>query len=109
MAATATDLILYEGVYDDLIVLWDRLVEDRLVFDCGASRNAYKHEGKKTLAYEIAERSGWRGPGGGGGPAAGGEAGVASHRGFRCRGRPGWNPRRPVMVAAQRTRPYAIA
>jgi len=59
MAATATDLILYEGVYDDLIVLWDRLVEDQLFFDCGASRNAYKHEGKKTLAYEIAEQTGW--------------------------------------------------
>src|SRR5437879_3931632 len=68
MAATATDLVLYEGVYDDLIVLWDRLVEDRLFFDCGASRNAYKHEGKKTLAYEIAEQSGWRGPGVGAAP-----------------------------------------
>src|SRR5260370_20454778 len=73
MAATATDLILYEGVYDDLIVLWDRLVEDRLFFDCGASRNAYKHEGKKTLAYEIAEQSGWRGPAEVVAPAAGGE------------------------------------
>src|SRR5689334_15115036 len=49
MAATATDLVLYQGVYDDLIGLWDRLVEERLFFDCGASRNAYKHEGKKTL------------------------------------------------------------
>ena len=55
MAATATDLVLYAGVYDDLIDIWDRLAEERLFFDCGATRNAYKHEGKKTLAYEIAE------------------------------------------------------
>src|SRR5205823_200389 len=43
MAATTADLVLYEGVYDDLIAHWDRLVESRLFFDCGASRNAYKH------------------------------------------------------------------
>src|SRR6266508_4147709 len=62
MAATATDLVIYRGVYDDLIGIWDRLVEDRVFFDCGASRNAFKHEGKKTLAYEIAEQLGWRAP-----------------------------------------------
>ena len=62
MAATASDLVLYKGVYDDLIVLWDRLAEERLFFDCGASRNPYKHEGKKTIAYEIAEQMGWRAP-----------------------------------------------
>src|SRR4030095_11838992 len=73
MAAAATDLVLYHGVYDDLIALWDRLVEERLFFDCGASRNAYKHEGKKTLAYEIAEQSGWATPGVVGGPVGSGE------------------------------------
>ena len=41
MAATATDLVIYQGVYDDLIGIWDRLVEDRLFFDCGASRNSF--------------------------------------------------------------------
>src|SRR5262245_29837244 len=49
MANTATDFVLYRGVYDDLIGFWDRLVEERLFFDCGASRTAYKHEGTKTL------------------------------------------------------------
>ena len=33
MAATTSDLIIYKGVYDDLITLWDRLVEDKLFFD----------------------------------------------------------------------------
>src|SRR5207245_7754962 len=27
MAVTATDLVIYKGVYDDLITLWDRLAE----------------------------------------------------------------------------------
>ena len=71
MAATASDLVIYKGVYDDLIALWDRLAEERLFFDCGASRNPYKHEGKKTIAYEIAEQLGLararRGGGAGGG------------------------------------------
>src|SRR5207237_8290441 len=31
MAATTPDLIVYKGVYDDLITLWDRLVEAPLL------------------------------------------------------------------------------
>jgi len=30
MAATTTDLVIYKGVYDDLISIWDRLVEEAL-------------------------------------------------------------------------------
>ena len=43
MAATTADLIIYKGVYDDLITLWDRLVEERLFFDCGASRRTQRN------------------------------------------------------------------
>ena len=96
MTATATDLVLYQGVYDDLITLWDQLVEERLFFDCGASRNAYKHEGKKTLAYEIAEQSGWRAPDVVVAPVAVGETFIATHRGFVEMERLGWIPRRPL-------------
>ncbi len=88
--------------------LWDRLVEERLFFDCGASRNAYKHEGKKTLAYEIAEQSGWRAPDVVVAPAAVGETFIATHRGFVELERLGWIPRRPLMVAAQAARANAI-
>jgi threonine synthase len=108
MAATATDLVLYRGVYDDLISLWDRLVDDRLFFDCGASRNAYKHEGKKTLAWEIAEQLGWRAPDVVVAPLAVGETFIAAHRGFVELERLGWIPRRPVMVAAQAARANAL-
>lgn len=109
MAATTADLVLYQGVYDDLIAHWDRLVESRLFFDCGASRNAYKHEGKKTLAYEIAEQSAWRPPDVVVAPVAVGETFIAVARGFRELHDAGWIPRVPRMVAAQATRANAIA
>jgi threonine synthase len=109
MAATTTDLVLYQGVYDDLITLWDALVEERLFFDCGASRNAYKHEGKKTLAYEIAEQTGWRPPDVVVAPVAVGETFIATARGFRELREAGWIEREPLMVAAQATRANAVA
>jgi len=101
MAATTADLVIYKGVYDDLITHWDALVASRLFFDCGASRNAYKHEGKKTLAWEIAEQSGWRPPDVVVAPLAVGETFIAVARGFRELAELGWIPRAPRMVAAQ--------
>ena len=108
MQATASDLIIYRGVYDDLIAFWDRLVEEHLFFDCGASRNAYKQEGKKTLAYEIAEQTGFRLPDVVVAPVAVGETFIATARGFRELARAGLIPRAPRMVAAQAARANAI-
>jgi threonine synthase len=108
MAATAGDLVLYQGVYDDLIALWDRLAEERLFFDCGASRNPYKHEGKKTIAYEIAEQLGWRAPDVVVSPVAVGETFIAAHRGFTEMERLGLIPKRPLMAAAQAARANTI-
>src|SRR5262249_44080808 len=108
MAATATDLVIYQGVYDDLIGIWDRLVEDRMFFDCGASRNAYKHEGKKTIAYEIAEQLGWQPPDIVVAPVAVGETFIAACRGFAEMARVGWIRKQPQMVAAQATRANAV-
>jgi len=109
MAATASDLILYAGVYDDLIGHWDRLVDDGLFFDVGASRNPYKHEGKKTLAYEIAEQSGWQPPDVVVAPVAVGETFIAIARGFRELRAAGWIDRTPSLIAAQATRANAIS
>jgi threonine synthase len=109
MAATTADLVLYRGVYDDLIAHWDRLVESRLFFDCGASRNAYKHEGKKTIAWEIAEQTGWAPPDVVVAPVAVGETFIAAARGFREMHEAGFIPRVPTMIAAQATRANAIA
>jgi threonine synthase len=109
MTTTASDLLLYAGVYDDLIGHWDRLVEAGLFFDGGASRNAYKHEGKKTLAYEIAEQSGWAPPDVVVAPVAVGETFIAVARGFRELREAGWIARVPVMVAAQAARANPIS
>ncbi|PYN89283.1 MAG: threonine synthase [Candidatus Rokuibacteriota bacterium] len=109
MAATTANLIVYKGVYDDLIKIWDRLVEERLFFDCGASRNPYKQEGKKTLAYEIAEQTGWAVPDVVVAPVAVGETFIATARGFREMREAGWIARAPQMVAAQATRANAVA
>ncbi len=109
MAATAHDLVIYQGVYDDLIALWDALADERLFFDCGASRNPYKHEGKKTIAYEIAEQLGWRAPDVVVAPIAVGETFIAAHRGFAEMERLGFIPRRPIMAAAQAARANTVA
>jgi threonine synthase len=109
MAATTSDLVIYKGVYDDLITHWDRLAEDRLFFDCGASRNAWKHEGKKTIAYEIAEQTGFALPDVVVAPVAVGETFIAAARGFREMRDAGWIPRMPLMVAAQAARANTIA
>ena len=108
MAATTPDLVLYEGVYDDLITLWDSLVGERWFFDAGASRNAYKHEGKKTLAYEIAEQSGFDVPDVIVAPLAVGETFIAAARGFREMADAGWIARVPTMVAAQAAQANAV-
>jgi len=101
MGAVASDLILYQGYYDDLIRLWDRMVEELPIFDGGASRNVYKQEGKKTLAYEIAEQSGFRVPDVVVFPVAVGEAFISGWRAFREMHAMGWIERPPLMVAAQ--------
>jgi len=109
MTAAASDLVLYAGMYDDLITHWDRLADSGLFFDGGASRNPYKHEGKKTLAYEIAEQSGWDPPDVVVSPVAVGETFIAIARGFRELHSAGLIPRRPLMVGAQATRANAIS
>jgi len=108
MAATTPDLVIYKGVYDDLITHWDRLADERIFFDCGASRNAYKHEGKKTLAYEIAEQTGWALPDVVVAPVAVGETFIAIVRGFRELLAAGFIDRAPSMVAAQATQANAV-
>lgn len=108
MAATASDLIIYKGVYDDLIIHWDRLVEEQLFFDCGASRNAYKQEGKKTLAYEIWEQTRFAAPDVLVAPVAVGETFIACCRGFRELAALGWITKPPLMVGAQATRSNPI-
>src|SRR5262245_10489169 len=55
MSLMATRFCVFEGEYDDLIRSVDQCLEEGLAFDGGATRNPFKHEGKKTIAYEIVE------------------------------------------------------
>ncbi len=109
IGAAATDLIIYKGVYDDLIGHWDRLAEEKTFFDCGASRNAFKQEGKKTLAYEIWEQNNFRVPDVIVAPVAVGETFIATSRGFRELAQLGWIDKAPLMMAAQATRANAVS
>ena len=109
MGLVASDLVLYRGFYDDLIRLWDRMIEEQPVFDGGASRNAYKQEGKKTLAWEIAEDCGYRLPDVVVYPVAVGEAFISGWRAFQEMHALGWIPAPPRLVATQSARANPIA
>jgi threonine synthase len=109
MGAVASDLVLYQGYYDDLIRIWDRMVDELPVFDGGASRNIYKQEGKKTLAYEIVEQAGFQAPDVVVFPVAVGEAFISGWRGFQEMHGLGWIERVPLMVAAQSAKANPIA
>jgi threonine synthase len=109
MAMVASDLVLYHGFYDDLIRIWDRMIEELPVFDGGASRNAFKQEGKKTLAWEIAESCDYRLPDVIVYPVAVGEAFISGCRAFREMRALGWIDTLPRLVAAQAARANPVA
>jgi threonine synthase len=109
MAMVASDLILYQGFYDDLIRIWDRMIEELPVFDGGASRNVFKQEGKKTLAWEIAEACEYRLPDVVVYPVAVGEAFISGSRAFAEMRALGWIDEPPRLVAAQAARANPIA
>lgn len=108
MAACATHLILYKGGYDDLITIYDKLMETLPIFEAGASRSTYKLEGKKTPAYEVYEQLGRRVPDYYVVPVAVGESFIASFRAFTELQRIGWSERVPTMIAAQASRANPI-
>jgi threonine synthase len=109
LSLVASDLILYRGFYDDLIRLWDRMLAEQPVFDGGASRNVFKQEGKKTLAWEIAEDCGYRLPDVVVYPVAVGEAFISGWRAFNEMRALGWIRDLPRLVAAQSARANPIA
>jgi threonine synthase len=109
MSLVASDLVLYQGFYDDLIRIWDRMIEEQPVFDGGASRNVFKQEGKKTLAWEIAEDCGYRLPDVVVYPVAVGEAFISGWRAFNEMRTLGWIREPPLLVAAQSARANPVA
>ncbi len=108
MDACATDMIIYRGGYDNMIRIYDRIVEELPIFDCSATRNPYKQEGKKTIAYEIAEQVEGSMPDYLVCPVAVGETFIASWRGLKEWLDIGWIDKMPRMVCAQAKRANPI-
>jgi threonine synthase len=101
MAACATHFIVYRGGYDDLIRIYDRLMDALPIFEAGATRSTYKMEGKKTIAYETFEQLGNQAPDYFVAPVGVGETFIAAWRAFNELFAIGWAGKVPTMVAAQ--------
>ena len=103
IARSATRVFLIEGNYDAVNAVYLKTVA-RLgsrLFDCAAHDNPYKQQGKKTLAYELAEQMGWEVPDFFVVPVGVGDIFLAAHLGFDDLLAAGWTTGRPRLVAAQ--------
>jgi threonine synthase len=100
MSLMASRFCVFEGEYDDLIRSVDQFVEEGLAFDGGATRNPYKHEGKKTIAYEVFEEL-KKAPDFIYCPVAVGEVFISTYRGFAEMGQMGMVERLPTLVCCQ--------
>ena len=103
VAATTPDFHLYEGNYDAMIGGFDSVIDEGAVFDAGATRNAYKQDGKKTIAYEIFEQMGLQVPDFVVYPIGIGEALLAGQRAFAELKAAGHASSTPRPVCAQST------
>ena len=109
MRTCATKTVPWKGDYGDVIEHFMALVDRYGFYDGGAGGNPFKHEGKKTYAYEIAEQMGWEVPDYISYPVGVGEALIASHRGFKELEEMGWTESAPKMICAQPTAANAIS
>lgn len=101
LEACATDLVVFEGGYDEVAVAVQKHLDRLNIFDSDARRNPYKHEGKKTLAYEVFLQLGRKVPDYILVPVSLGEMIVATWRAFREMKEMGWCDRLPKLVACQ--------
>lgn len=108
IAGVASDVIWYDGVYDDMIRHFDAAVDRRWFFDGGASRNPFKQEGKKSIALETYEQLG-RAPDLMVYPVGMGETLLASQRGWVALAATGRVDKPPRPVSAQSTEANTIA
>jgi threonine synthase len=100
MGLMATKLITYSGEYDHIIEHFDRVMARKIGFDGGARRNPYKHEGKKTISYEVVDQSG-RAPDYFYSQTSGCEIFTASYRGFQEMVAWGVIETMPILVCVQ--------
>ena len=108
IVGVASDVIWYEGVYDDMIRYLDAAVDRRWLFDGGATRNPFKQEGKKSIALETYEQLG-RAPDLMVYPVGMGETLLAGQRAWAALAATGRIGRPPRPVSAQSTEANTIA
>jgi threonine synthase len=99
--AAATQLVVFEGGYDEISVAVQKHVERLNIWDSDGRRNPWKHEGKKSLAYELFFDFGGELPDFVLVPVSLGEMMVATWRGFREMKEMGWIDKIPRLVACQ--------
>lgn len=99
--ATATHLVVFEGGYDEISVAVQKHIERLNIFDSDGRRNPWKHEGKKSLAYELYLQTKGELPDFVLIPVSLGEMMIATWRGFREMKEMGWIDRIPRLVACQ--------
>ncbi len=104
----ASSVVWYDGVYDDMIRPFDEAVERRWLFDGGATRNAFKQEGKKTVALEVFDQLG-RAPDYMVYPVGMGETLLAGQRAWKALEAMGRIARAPRPVSAQSREANTIA
>ena len=108
IVGVASDVIWYEGVYDDMIRHLDAAVDRRWLFDGGATRNPFKQEGKKSIALETYEQLG-RAPDLMVYPVGMGETLLAGQRAWAALAATGRIDRVPRPVSAQSSEANTVA
>lgn len=109
MEACATRLVVFEGGYDEVAVAVGKHLERLKIFDSDGRRNPFKHEGKKTLAYELFFQLGRKVPDYILIPVSLGEMMIATWRAFREMKEMGWCDRLPKLIACQSTAANPVA
>ena len=102
-------LIRVKGTYDDAFDLAEQASAKFSWYNRNTGTNPYLAEGKKTVAFEIAEQLGWRAPDWVVVPVGDGNIIGSVFKGFDELTRIGWTEHMPRLVAVQADGSSAIA
>ncbi len=94
-------LVLVRGSYDDAFTLAETAAAELGWYCRNTGYNPFTAEGKKTVAFEIAEQLGWRAPDRVFVPVGDGNILVGVHKGFRELLQLGFIERMPKLVGVQ--------
>jgi threonine synthase len=100
--AYGAEVVLVEGLISDAGRALAARVQSEGWFDMSTLKEPYRVEGKKTMAYEVAEQMGWRAPDAIFYPTGGGVGLIGMWKAFEEMEQLGWIGReRPKMIAVQ--------